>query len=577
MKLDPVGKEDDDIDNDGDVDKSDRYLKNRRKVISKAIKEAVEVDHSHYMRAHGKKASGAGDWIFTTSLNLGEETEVYSYQGTFSEAQKSARDWARANGHTRVYVMEEVEGLDENIGSQLMTQWAILQNMQNTTSSISAVDIALIMAVMTITPVAVGLGLISGAFKDWINNVKLAFKSRNLTKTDVENLVRELDTIRSKLPGHRKGFFTKLQNRLAKIDNLTSMKGRMEAQKIVDDTKKKLENTKEYTKEEVENLDEATVADLANYGLGTAAGMAISAAGAIPYGKSKRSAFGRLASRATDKNDLKSEIQKLESQLKKLEAKYESSRKKEDTHQNSMERGGLKAEIDFTKNEIAKLNTKLKSVPSVLKSLSWMEEVENLDEVSIVKNGRKFANVQRFDSDKEANDFLEKNPTHGVLHTDKGGVYVAHNKNKGTPLKESSDKKLEKAMEIINGRITKRGESPKYPSFDSAPEDIKIAARNLAKNLKESNLQEASSYKVRHSSFTSAMQTAKAEAEKSGYKIDDDEWDSKVATGPRKPGNDKTNTYHIDLKTENGQPARKKLHVQVYNDGSAYELNMYIQ
>ena len=31
-KLDPVGKEDDDIDNDGDVDKSDAYLAKRRKV-----------------------------------------------------------------------------------------------------------------------------------------------------------------------------------------------------------------------------------------------------------------------------------------------------------------------------------------------------------------------------------------------------------------------------------------------------------------------------------------------------------------------------------------------------------------
>ncbi len=35
--LDPVGKEDDDIDNDGDVDKSDAYLKNRRKVRAKVI------------------------------------------------------------------------------------------------------------------------------------------------------------------------------------------------------------------------------------------------------------------------------------------------------------------------------------------------------------------------------------------------------------------------------------------------------------------------------------------------------------------------------------------------------------
>ena len=35
--MDPVGKEDDDIDNDGDVDSSDKYLKNRRKAIKKNI------------------------------------------------------------------------------------------------------------------------------------------------------------------------------------------------------------------------------------------------------------------------------------------------------------------------------------------------------------------------------------------------------------------------------------------------------------------------------------------------------------------------------------------------------------
>ena len=39
-KLDPVGKEDDDIDNDGDVDKADDYLANRRDARSKEIGEA---------------------------------------------------------------------------------------------------------------------------------------------------------------------------------------------------------------------------------------------------------------------------------------------------------------------------------------------------------------------------------------------------------------------------------------------------------------------------------------------------------------------------------------------------------
>ena len=37
--LDPVGKEDDDINNDGKVDKTDKYLANKRAKIAKSIKE----------------------------------------------------------------------------------------------------------------------------------------------------------------------------------------------------------------------------------------------------------------------------------------------------------------------------------------------------------------------------------------------------------------------------------------------------------------------------------------------------------------------------------------------------------
>lgn len=43
-KLDPVGKEDADVNNDGKVDKTDSYLLNRRKAISKAVKEQAEAD-----------------------------------------------------------------------------------------------------------------------------------------------------------------------------------------------------------------------------------------------------------------------------------------------------------------------------------------------------------------------------------------------------------------------------------------------------------------------------------------------------------------------------------------------------
>ena len=44
-KMDPVGKEDDDINNDGKVDKTDDYLKNKRDAISKAVgKKSVKED-----------------------------------------------------------------------------------------------------------------------------------------------------------------------------------------------------------------------------------------------------------------------------------------------------------------------------------------------------------------------------------------------------------------------------------------------------------------------------------------------------------------------------------------------------
>jgi hypothetical protein len=43
-KMDPVGKADADIDNDGDVDKSDKYLHNRRKAISKNVKKGDDND-----------------------------------------------------------------------------------------------------------------------------------------------------------------------------------------------------------------------------------------------------------------------------------------------------------------------------------------------------------------------------------------------------------------------------------------------------------------------------------------------------------------------------------------------------
>jgi hypothetical protein len=52
--LDPVGKEDDDINNDGKVDKTDKYLSNRRKAVAANIKESN--DHEVAMAQNSLKA-----------------------------------------------------------------------------------------------------------------------------------------------------------------------------------------------------------------------------------------------------------------------------------------------------------------------------------------------------------------------------------------------------------------------------------------------------------------------------------------------------------------------------------------
>jgi hypothetical protein len=82
----------------------------------------------------------------------------------------------------------------------------------------------------------------------------------------------------------------------------------------------------------------------------------------------------------------------------------------------------------------------------------------------------------------------------------------------------------------------------------------------------------ATGYDIYHDTYSAAMQHAYAHAKKKhGVTVRPDEIDSKVASGPRKPSTGKT-VSHI-LKTDKKQ----NLHVQVYNTGRKYELNMYVE
>ena len=158
--LDPVGKEDDDVDNDGDTDSSDKYLAKRRAAIGKAIKsdvkEAVERviakkgdytftnnkdNESVYVNLKGKKIAsgdfdaGADGWFFNVKGQNGQKFfrkpedainffmkeaftvthkgQPFSYHDTEDEAKKHMEKYAKKGDASSYKVVKESVDLEE--------------------------------------------------------------------------------------------------------------------------------------------------------------------------------------------------------------------------------------------------------------------------------------------------------------------------------------------------------------------------------------------------------------------------------------------------------------------------------
>jgi hypothetical protein len=80
-------------------------------------------------------------------------------------------------------------------------------------------------------------------------------------------------------------------------------------------------------------------------------------------------------------------------------------------------------------------------------------------------------------------------------------------------------------------------------------------------------------YPIYHKTYSDAMQASYAFAKKKGFEVDKSDIDDKVATGPKKPSNGKTNSFTLKLVGQKN----KRLAVQVTNlDNRRYELNCYI-
>jgi hypothetical protein len=119
---------------------------------------------------------------------------------------------------------------------------------------------------------------------------------------------------------------------------------------------------------------------------------------------------------------------------------------------------------------------------------------------------------------------------------------------------------------LKNGKVKDYGT---HPSMDGA---LKFAKnRGIIEEVELDEAKSGTGYDLYHKDFSSAMQHAYDHAKKKhGITINPKEIDDKVATGPAKPKEGKTNTYR--LKGDKGA-----IQVQVYNKGGSkpFELNMY--
>jgi hypothetical protein len=107
-KLDPVGQEDDDINNDGKTDSTDDYLKNRREKIAKSMKESVDLTECGMMPENMGMMHNTPATI-TMTATAGSGSEV-------SSMLKDILTLAGQRSHADAYVMDGGCSMEEDGG-----------------------------------------------------------------------------------------------------------------------------------------------------------------------------------------------------------------------------------------------------------------------------------------------------------------------------------------------------------------------------------------------------------------------------------------------------------------------------
>ena len=131
--LDPVGKEDGDVDNDGDKDSSDKYLMKRRKAIGKAIAASEDKVWTDFKGLVEKKESEekkiTGEGVNNKKLIKVFPDEVKEQMETKEEDPQLKAKQKKANMAKKQVLMKKMQAVRMGAGDQIMASKKVEGNV----------------------------------------------------------------------------------------------------------------------------------------------------------------------------------------------------------------------------------------------------------------------------------------------------------------------------------------------------------------------------------------------------------------------------------------------------------------
>ena len=182
-KLDPVGKEDDDINNDGKVDKTDKYLANRRKAVAKALLKSKKTIKKEDLE-EGKLANVLGGAAVLAGLFLNSQINSND-----KVVQRLKAEYEKAEGNeaaqdsiqdllTKRLIMLDTGKFDD---STPMNEETITGEYEGKPVNFKIKDIPTLKDIIDV----------SISSKDFVNKVTMAVtdETSSLSKEDIKKLI----------------------------------------------------------------------------------------------------------------------------------------------------------------------------------------------------------------------------------------------------------------------------------------------------------------------------------------------------------------------------------------------------